>query len=96
MKPADAMDTIRTIIRARLPDPSYRVFVFGSRVTGTARKFSDVDVGILGNKTLPGHVVECIKEDLENSNIPYIVDVVDFTTAAPSFRNLAMKNIRYL
>lgn len=96
MQSDQAISAIKSIIRTHLTDPSYRVFLFGSRATGTARKFSDVDVGILGKKTLPGHVIECIREDLENSNIPYTVDVVDFTTADPSFRNLAMKNIRYL
>lgn len=96
MQQDQAITTIRAIVRNHLPDPSYRVFLFGSRATGTARKFSDVDVGILGKKSVPGHVVEYIREDLENSNIPYIVDIVDFTTTDPSFRNLAMQNVHYL
>lgn len=96
MQQDQAITSIRTIVRNHLPDPSYRVFLFGSRATGTARKFSDVDVGILGKKSVPGHVVELIKEDLEESNIPYKVDVVDFTAVDPSFRNLALKHTQSL
>ena len=49
----ETLKTIRTIIRSHVPDPSYRLFVFGSRATGTARKFSDMDIGIQGDKPVP-------------------------------------------
>ena len=91
-----ALRSIRAIVRSRLPDPSYRVFLFGSRATGAARKFSDVDVGIQGNRAIDAVTLEYIREDLENSDIPYKVDVVDFATVAPSFKTLALKRIQQL
>lgn len=96
MQSDKAISAIRTIVRSHLPDPSYRVFLFGSRAAGTARTFSDVDVGIMGQTPLPGHIMELMKEQLEESDIPYKVDVVDFNAVDPSFRNLALKHTQNL
>jgi len=34
--PADAAKFAASVIRRQLPDPPYRVFLFGSRATGSA------------------------------------------------------------
>ena len=82
---------IKNIIRKRLPDPSYKVFVFGSRAEGDEhRKFSDVDVGILGPKPLDTMTEFNIEDDLENSNVPYLVDIVDFASVNPKFKEIAL------
>ena len=36
------------MIRRHVPDPAYRVFLFGSRATGSAGERSDIDIGIDG------------------------------------------------
>ena len=92
----ETLKTIRTIIRSHVPDPSYRLFVFGSRATGTARKFSDMDIGIQGDVPVPSAALEYIREDLENSSIPYKVEVVDFTIVEPTFKAHALKQTQQL
>lgn len=85
--------SIRDIIRRRLPNPEYRLFVFGSRAEGNKhRKFSDVDVGILGPSPLPSLTYFDIESDLENSDIPYVVDLVDFSQVSPSFKKFALSS----
>ena len=82
---------IRSIIRKHLPDPAYKIFIFGSRAEGDKhRKFSDVDVGVLGPTPLEFMTKFNLEEDLENSNIPYIVDVIDFSKVNPKFKEIAM------
>ena len=71
----------------------YRLFIFGSRVGGQKRKFSDIDLGILGKDKLPGHIVVKIKEEFENSPLPYKVDVVDFSKVSEDFKKVAIKQI---
>ena len=46
--PMDAAKFAASVIRRYLPDPAYRVFLFGSRVTGSGGERSDIDIGIEG------------------------------------------------
>ena len=87
---------LKAIIRKYLKDDDYKTFIFGSRATGQLTPFSDLDLGILGREKIPGHLLEKIREDLENSSIPYKIDLVDFNKVSPEFRNLALRKIRYL
>jgi len=41
---------IKEIIFRFLDTKKYQVFIFGSRATGKAKKFSDYDIGIWGKK----------------------------------------------
>lgn len=91
-----ALKFIVNIIRKQIPDKGYKIFLFGSRVMGTARRYSDIDIGILGEKSVPVNKLESIEEILENSDLPYNVDVVDFAKAGKSFTDLALNTIKYL
>jgi len=66
-----AKNQIKKIIKRYLPSGNYKLFIFGSRVTGENQRFSDIDVGILGPEALPGYIKIKIEEELENSRIPY-------------------------
>lgn len=87
---------IRTTIRTYLPDPAYNVFIFGSHAAGHARRFSDIDVGIMGPSPVPSATMAQIKEAFEDSMTPYVVDPVDFVRTGESFRSLALKYIQQL
>lgn len=84
---------IKQIIRRHLPDTSYKSFIFGSRATGTNRQFSDIDLGILGPKSLSPQEYISIKDDLDQSDIVYRVDLVDFTNVSDNFKQIALNNI---
>ena len=71
----------------------HRVFLFGSRATGSAFTWSDIDIGIEGETTIPGHIMQAMKGEIEESNIPYRVDLVDFSTVSKRFRDVARKNM---
>ncbi|TSC84194.1 MAG: DNA polymerase, beta-like region [Microgenomates group bacterium Gr01-1014_16] len=84
---------IRSIIRKHLPDPAYKIFVFGSRAEGDKhRKFSDVDIGILGPTPVPIMMFFDIEDSLENSDIPYIADLVDFSKVSNTFKQVALSS----
>ena len=68
-----------------------QVFLFGSRATGTNRKWSDADVGIITKEKL-GNEILFIQDDLEQSDIPYRVDVVDFNAVSPQFAKVALSS----
>lgn len=74
----------------------YRVFIFGSRVSGFNSERSDIDIGILGPREVAGEVRVDILEDLENFPSLYRFDLVDFNKVTPEFREEALKNVEYV
>lgn len=57
----------------------YRLYVFGSRAKGNQRKYSDLDILVDDSvvKTRAWNsAISSIIEDLENSNLPFRVDLV--------------------
>ncbi len=63
------------------------VWVFGSRVKGTARKFSDLDLVIdINHRPLPLILLTQLLDDFEESDLPYKVDVVDWNTISDDFK----------
>lgn len=82
--------SIRQIVRKHLSDTEYQAFIFGSRTTKTHRRFSDVDVGILGKRAVPSDVFFSLQQDLEDSDISYIVEAVDLSQVGKNFKSKAL------
>jgi uncharacterized protein len=77
---------IRTILIEEIGDKPIRIFLFGSWVNGNARASSDVDVALEGPGPLDPALLARFRERLEESTIPYKVDLVDLHEVDPSFR----------
>ena len=69
------------------------VFLFGSRARGKTGKATDVDIGIWGATEVPTSLLVELRESVEESIIPYKVDFVDFASADPKFRKIALADI---
>jgi predicted nucleotidyltransferase len=52
------------VIRRHLPDPAYRIFLFGSRATGAAGESADIDIGIEGPAPVPRSALAAIEDEL--------------------------------
>ncbi|HHB12296.1 MAG TPA: nucleotidyltransferase domain-containing protein [Chromatiales bacterium] len=81
--PPSQLEEVRRILRRWVPDR--RVAAFGSRVTGDARRYSDLDLVILGEEPLPLSTLFQLKDAFEESDLPIRVDVVDQARMAPDF-----------
>lgn len=60
-----------------------KIFIFGSSVNNI--DFADVDVGIENANIKPKEMNNMI-EDFEESNIPYKIDLVDFSKVDKNFK----------
>lgn len=69
-----------------------QVFFFGSRVTGAGDNRSDIDIGIEGKEPIPLEILSKIKEDVDQLNILYKIEIVDFTKVDPKFKKVALKH----
>lgn len=87
MRPDPAyVDLVRGIVRSHLRGRDADVYLFGSWARGDARRTSDIDVAVLPKDDLPWIVLTRLREALEESSIPYPVEVVDLREVAPQFR----------
>jgi len=53
------------------------VVVFGSRAKGTFKPGSDIDLAVMNNGVSDAEILN-IKNDLEESSLPYFVDVLNY------------------
>ncbi|MFA5999084.1 MAG: nucleotidyltransferase domain-containing protein [Candidatus Babeliales bacterium] len=67
---------IIAVISALMPD--VKIYLFGSRARGTNRPMADIDIALDGGKELSRADVDEIKSMFKESNIMYVIDVVDF------------------
>jgi uncharacterized protein len=80
------VDTIRQFLGKDI-----RIMIFGSRVRGTARKFSDVDVAVLDQNPIQNTKFTKIKEYINTSKFRYLVDLVDVNSISPEFRKVVQE-----
>jgi predicted nucleotidyltransferase len=88
----EGLSFIRETIARHLDLSEFRIFVFGSRARGTASRFSDYDVAIVGRE-IPAEVYFAIESDFENSDFPFRVDLVPFRDVSSAFRKMAEESI---
>lgn len=90
---ADAIRIAKAIVRKRVPDRSYEVFLFDSRAAGTAHGRSDIDIGIRGPRPLSYETIAEIAEELDEAPTLYSIDVVDFARVPAKFHTVAKEQV---
>lgn len=84
------LNQIKKIIFQHLDPKKYKAFIFGSWAQGKALKFSDIDIGIEGKLPLPHFELE---ETFEESDLPYLVEIVNFNRVSEKFKKIAKEKI---
>ena len=72
--------------------PGREVWAFGSRVKGTHRSYSDLDLVVLGEGELPVRTMNRLVEAFEDSDLPIRVDVLDWNSISPAFQQIIIKD----
>jgi uncharacterized protein len=71
--------------------PDVEVWAFGSRVRGTARPFSDLDLVVVNDKPLQAQTRAELTYALSESNLPIKVDLVEWAGTSESFRDIILQ-----
>ena len=87
------LNQLKDIVLDELKNEPVKIFVFGSRARGDFRLGSDVDIGLISQKKAYSNRVSFLREKIENSNIPYKVDIVNFEEVSEDFRQKALEKI---
>ncbi len=83
------LDLVQTILQDYVANSS--IWVFGSRATGNAKKYSDLDLCILEKHPLPTDTLINLQEAFSESDLPFRVDIVEWATLSPEFRQIVQK-----
>jgi uncharacterized protein len=70
------LDVVRSILERFVPDTE--IIVFGSRIHGTAKPWSDLDLAIKPKSPLDWKLLGEIKEVFQESELPFRVDILDW------------------
>jgi uncharacterized protein len=79
-----AIEELRRMVLDALGEHDAAVWLFGSCARGEARQHSDIDIAILPRDNLPSGLLAELAADIEESPIPYDVDLVDLRRAEPA------------
>ena len=75
---------ILAILRRHVPHCEIRAF--GSRITGGAKQYSDLDLAVCGSAKLLHTVIDDMRYDFQLSSLPFRLDVMDYCALSPEFR----------
>ena len=94
MKPIDIgpsdLETVRRVLREHVP--GLEVWAFGSRVSWTARETSDLDIALMTTEPLDAMRLAEMREAFVQSDLPFRVDIVDWSSTSKAFQNIIERN----
>jgi len=79
------LELLKDIVKDVFEHGDVTVILFGSRAREDYLETSDVDIGVLPAAMVNRSKIALSRERIENSNIPYKVDVVDLSQASKEF-----------
>lgn len=77
---------VKEILKKQVPN--YEILVFGSRVQQKAKKTSDLDIVIRGKEKIDKKTLYKLQDELEDSDLPFRVDIIDWCAISKSFQNI--------
>lgn len=81
---------LRAIVRRHFPQ--HRALVFGSRARGLAKPWSDVDLALLGEKAIDDLAMAHAREDFDESNLPFQVDLVRLNDLPKPMQQMVLRD----
>ena len=86
---AEEFSLLQSILKNYVPD--FKVWVFGSRVTGAHKPYSDLDLALVGDEPISIETRAALSDALSNSALPYKVDIVDWASTSEAFQQIIEK-----
>lgn len=87
--PLHQLEIIQEILCRHVPHCEVRAF--GSRITGVAKDYSDIDLVIVGKEKLADDIMYTLKMDFEESDLPFRVDILDWNAISREFKKIIEK-----
>ena len=85
-----ALGIVLDVLARHLPDREVRVM--GSRLTGPAKPFSDLDLIVIGDEPLALGTLANLRDAFDDSDLPFAVDIIEWSSASEAFRRVIAEN----
>lgn len=82
----EQLEIVRKILKNNVPNAEIRIF--GSRYKRTNKEYSDIDIAIVQKEKISLELYSKMKEEFEESNLKYRVDLVDWNTISEEFKKI--------
>lgn len=79
-------DIVHDILQRHVP--GHEVWAFGSRARRRAKPYSDLDLAIITQAPLPLDTRAALSSEFSESDLPWKVDVVDWSVTNDTFREI--------
>ena len=89
------LNIAKKLLKMELEGTNSKVYVFGSRTKGTARKFSDLDLAIdFNGQKIPREIKSELESFFEASFISIKVDIVDLNNISENFKKIIIPDLQ--
>jgi len=88
------LDIVRNLLARHVPGCEVRVF--GSRVNGSTKPYSDLDLVIVGEERIDSQQLSELREAFVESDLPFRVDLLDWTQISAEFRAVIEKEFEII
>jgi predicted nucleotidyltransferase len=78
------------LVKKILSNYPYTFYAFGSRVSGKAKTFSDLDLFYL--ELIPKTLLQRLEEEFEESDLPFKVDLMHWKHCVPRWKESIIKH----
>lgn len=85
------LERVHQIVLQHLKGQPVRVYLFGSWARGDAQRTSDIDIAILPIGLLQPGLLSHLQEALEESYVPYPIEMVDLSQTDVAFRRRVLE-----
>lgn len=82
----EQLEIVRKILKNNVPNAEIRIF--GSRYKHTNKEYSDIDIAIVQKEKISLELYSKMKEEFEESNLKYRVDLVDWNIISEEFKKI--------
>jgi predicted nucleotidyltransferase len=86
---SEELRLLQSILKRYAPD--FKVWAFGSRVTGMYKPYSDLDLALVGDAPISIETRAALSDALSESALPYKVDIVDWASTSKEFQQIIEK-----
>jgi uncharacterized protein len=91
---SEELARVREILAKHLTQhlPDVEAWAFRSRITPHFKPWSDLDLAIITKAPLTPRELALLANDFSESELPFKVDLIDWSMASPEFQALILKN----
>lgn len=88
------LDKVKNTTLTFLKDEDVQIVLFGSRAREDNNIYSDVDIGLIPkSKNFNKRKITLLRDKLEEINVPYKIELVDFSSVSARFKKEVFKKV---